>query len=120
MAKLSRHEQRVRRHRSLRKHLAGTAEVPRMAVCTTTNHIYVQLINDDLGTTLAAASTLDGQAKAQSVKANVAGAQFVGKLAAERAKALGIERVVYDRGGFRYHGKIKALADAARAAGLQF
>jgi large subunit ribosomal protein L18 len=120
MAKLSKLEARHRRHRRLRGKVAGTAEVPRMAVCTTANHIYVQFINDDLGRTLAAVSTIEPQLKADRVKPNKQGAELLGKTAAERAKAAGIRRVVFDRGGFRYHGRIKVLADAARAAGLEF
>ena len=112
---------RVVRHERLRRTLAGTSETPRMAVYHSLNHIYVQIIDDDKGHTLAAASTLE-----KAVKENLKGtcnqdaAKVVGKLAAERARAKGIESVVFDRGGHMYHGKVKALADAAREAGLKF
>ena len=121
MKKRSRNDMRVVRHERLRRTLAGTAEAPRMAVYHSLNHIYVQLIDDDKGHTLAAASTLEKSVK-EGLKGtcNVEAAKIVGKLAAERAKAKGIESVVFDRGGHMYHGKVKALADAAREAGLKF
>jgi large subunit ribosomal protein L18 len=104
----------------IRKKVQGTSERPRMAVCFTGKHIYVQFIDDLAGKTLAAASSRPkGKAKG-TLKANVNGAQTVGKQAAAVAKDKGIERVVFDRAGSRYHGKVKALADAAREAGLQF
>jgi len=121
MKKKSRNDMRVVRHERLRRTLAGTPEIPRMAVYHSLNHIYVQIIDDDKGHTLAAASTLE-----KSVKENLKGtcnqdaAKVIGKLAAERAMAKGIESVVFDRGGHMYHGKVKALADAAREAGLKF
>ena len=105
----------------IRKKVQGTAERPRMAVCFTGKHIYVQFIDDLAGKTLAAASTRSKGATANGVlKANVTSAQTVGKVAAEAARSKGIEKVVFDRAGARYHGKVKALADAAREAGLQF
>ncbi|MDR2523644.1 MAG: 50S ribosomal protein L18 [Synergistaceae bacterium] len=112
---------RVIRHQRLRSRLAGTAATPRMAVYHSLSHIYVQIIDDDKGHTLAAASTLEKPVR-ESLKGtcNVEAAKAVGKLAAERAKAKGIEAVVFDRGGHMYHGKVKALADAAREAGLKF
>lgn len=121
MKKKSRNDMRVVRHQRLRRTLSGTAAVPRMAVFHSLNHIYVQIIDDERGHTLAAVSTLEKPVK-ETVKGtcNVETAKALGKLAAERAKAKGIEAVVFDRGGHMYHGKIKALADAAREAGLKF
>lgn len=103
----------------MRKKLAGTAERPRMSVRFTGQHIYVQFIDDGNGVTLAATST---RAKGGDVKvgANVTNAQRVGTLAAEQARTKGITQVIFDRSGARYHGKVKALADAAREAGLKF
>jgi len=107
----------------IRKKVSGTSERPRMAVCFTAQNIHVQFIDDVAGKTLAAASTVT-KASAKGAKrelaANVSGATKLGKLAAEAAKAKGISAVVFDRGGTRYHGKVKALADAAREAGLNF
>lgn len=110
---------RKRRHARLRKKIAGTAELPRLVVHRSSRHIHVQLVNDLNGTTLAAASSIepdvravDGDKKAHSVR--------VGQLIAERAKAAGIEQVVFDRGGYTYGGRIAALADAAREGGLKF
>lgn len=121
MKKRSRNDMRVVRHERLRRTLAGTAAMPRMAVYHSLNHIYVQFIDDDQGRTLAAVSTLEKSIR-ESVKTtgNMEAAKTIGKLAAERAKAKGIEAVVFDRGGHMYHGKVKALADAAREAGLKF
>jgi large subunit ribosomal protein L18 len=108
----------------LRKHLAGTAERPRLSVFRSLSHIYVQVIDDRAGTTVAAASTAEPTLKAaleQGARGgNVRGAEAVGKAIAERLKAKGITRVVFDRNGFLYHGRIKAVADAARQAGLEF
>jgi large subunit ribosomal protein L18 len=110
---------RLRRHARLRKKVAGTAETPRLVINRSSRHIHVQLVNDLEGTTLAAASSIeadvravDGDKKAHSVR--------VGQLIAERAKAAGIEKVVFDRGGYTYGGRIAALADAAREGGLKF
>lgn len=116
-AKVSR-QRRARRHRTIRKRLSGTAERPRMNVFRSSANLYVQFINDDLGTTVAAASTRDADAPKTGTK--VERAQSVGRLAAERARALGITRVVFDRGGYLYHGRVKAVADGARAGGLEF
>jgi large subunit ribosomal protein L18 len=102
----------------IRKKVQGTSERPRMTVRFSNQNIYVQFIDDTKGVTLA--STNSTSKSVGDVKANVAGAQKVGKLAAEAAKAKGIEKVVFDRTGARYHGKVKALADAAREGGLQF
>lgn len=112
-------EQRLRRHRRLRKTISGTAERPRLAVCVTSKHIYVQFINDDTGTTITSASTLDARFRESGDKANLAGAEKLGTIAAEKAKAAKISASVFDRGGFRYHGKVKALADAVRKAGIK-
>ncbi len=115
MKMISRKSNRAQRHERLRRKVNGTAARPRMAVMVSNRRIYVQFIDDAEGRTLAsAASPLDKQA------VNVAIAKQVGVLAAEAAKAKGIEAVVFDRGGFQYHGRIKALADAARESGLKF
>src|SRR6478609_6593855 len=112
---------RLRLHTRIRKKLAGKAERPRLAVFRSQAHIYAQVINDEEGKTLCAASSVDKDVRAkQKTGANVAAAKIVGKLIATRAKEKGIEAVVFDRGGFQYHGRIKALADAAREAGLKF
>jgi large subunit ribosomal protein L18 len=111
-------EARIRRHRRVRKKVRGTAERPRLAVFRSNKHISAQVIDDRAGRTLAAASTLE--ADLRSVGGNIEGAKKVGALLAERAKAAGIDAVVFDRGGNRYHGRIKALADAAREGGLEF
>jgi large subunit ribosomal protein L18 len=110
---------RARRHRRVRKKVSGTAERPRLAVFRSNNHIYAQVIDDVAGHTLAAASTADASLKGGAT-GNVDAATKVGTLVAERAKAAGVEKVVFDRGGFRYHGRVAALADAARAGGLEF
>jgi large subunit ribosomal protein L18 len=107
---------RARRHRRVRLHVAGSAERPRLAVFRSLNHIYAQLIDDQSGRTLAAASTLQLKSRANSVDA----AQKVGQAIAQKAAAAGVKAVVFDRGGFLYHGRVKALADAAREAGLEF
>jgi large subunit ribosomal protein L18 len=110
---------RRKRHERIRLHLAGTDGRPRLAVFRSLNHIYAQVIDDTSGRTLAAASTVDKELKgATSTKSEEAA--HVGRLIAQRAKAAGVERVVFDRAGFRYHGRIKSLADAAREAGLEF
>lgn len=109
------------RHWRIRKTIIGTRERPRMSVRFSNAHIRVQFIDDAAGVTIASASTLDkGGAKDKKSAANVAGAKLVGARAAEAAKSKGINQVVFDRAGARYHGKVKALADAAREAGLQF
>jgi large subunit ribosomal protein L18 len=112
---------RARIHSRIRKKLAGTPRRPRLAVFRSQSHIYAQIIDDDGGKTLVAASSLDKGLRAQSKRgANIAAAKAVGNLIATRAKEKGIEAVVFDRGGFQYHGRIKALADAAREGGLKF
>ena len=118
MSTINRQETRKRIHRRIRKKVAGTAERPRLAVHYTNNHIYVQVIDDVAGRTICSASTLDKEI--EKAASNVASAQKVGSLIASRAKAASVSRVVFDRGGHLYHGKIKALADAAREGGLEF
>lgn len=113
-------ERRVRRHTRIRMKVSGTAVRPRLSLSITTNNIYVQFIDDESGKTLASTSTLSGEFKALNLKRNVSAAKALGKLAAEKAVASGIKAVVFDRGGLKYHGRVKALADAAREAGLQF
>jgi large subunit ribosomal protein L18 len=114
---MTRHDSIKIRHKRIRKKVAGTAERPRLAVNFSGRHIRAQVIDDIKGVTIAAAST---QEKAAKAGANVANAQTVGKLVADRAKKKSISKVVFDRGGFQYMGKVKALADAAREAGLEF
>jgi large subunit ribosomal protein L18 len=112
---------RLRRQRHVRKRLSGTAERPRLAVFRSSKHIYAQVINDANGTTLASASTLDPELKGQTpYGGNKAAATAVGRAVAERAKKAGIDKVCFDRRSYRYHGRVQALADAAREAGLQF
>src|SRR5687768_15179415 len=112
---------RVRRHYRVRKKVMGTAERPRLAVFRSNKHIVAQVIDDRSGRTLAAASTLEGDVRsAGGATGNKTAAASIGKLVAERAKAAGVTTVVFDRGGFMYHGRVAALADAAREAGLEF
>ncbi|REK62839.1 MULTISPECIES: 50S ribosomal protein L18 [Cohnella] len=112
---------RLKRHLRVRKKISGTAERPRLSVFRSSKHIYAQLIDDVKGVTLASASTLDKELASQIKNGgNVESAAKVGELIAKRAKEKGYERVVFDRGGYLYHGRIQALADAAREAGLQF
>ncbi|MCP9917276.1 50S ribosomal protein L18 [Cyanobium sp. ATX 6F1] len=121
MSSLSRKQQTQKRHRRLRRHLTGTAQRPRLAVFRSNNHIYAQVIDDDAQNTLAAASTLDKDLRIALTTSNTTDASVaVGELVAKRALAQGIQQVVFDRGGNLYHGRVKALADAAREAGLQF
>ena len=121
VSKKSRSEVRVNKHRKLRNRLSGTAECPRLAVFRSNNHMYARIIDDTVGNTLVSASTTQKDVKAELEKTNdVAAASYLGKVIAERALAKGITEVVFDRGGFIYHGKIEALADAAREAGLKF
>jgi large subunit ribosomal protein L18 len=115
----SRGAARRKRHERIRLHLAGTDVRPRLAVFRSLNHIYAQVIDDASGRTLAAASTIEKDLKGSS-STKTEEAAVVGRLVAERAKAAGVDRVVFDRAGFRYHGRIKSLADAARDAGLDF
>ena len=121
VSKQSRSEIRVKKHVRLRNRFSGTAERPRLAVFRSNNHMYAQIIDDTVGNTLVAASTMEKAAKAELEKTNdVAAAAYVGTLIAKRALEKGIDTVVFDRGGFIYQGKVQALADAAREAGLKF
>ena len=121
VSKKSRTEVRVKKHNRMRNHLAGTAQRPRLAVFRSNNHMYAQIIDDTVGNTLVSASTLDKDIKAELEKTNdVEAAAYLGKVIAKRAMDKGISEVVFDRGGFLYHGKIEALAEAAREAGLDF
>ena len=117
MASTSRADIRKGVHTRIRKKVSGTAEQPRLAVYRSLNHIYAQIIDDKNGKTLAAASTTEADLKG-STGGNIEAAQKVGKAIAERAQAAGISNVVYDRGGYVYHGRVKALIDASREAGL--
>jgi large subunit ribosomal protein L18 len=115
------HALRKRRHYRLRRKVNGSTARPRLAVFRSVNHIYAQVIDDTAGKTLAAASTLDTSLRGEKHSGgNITAAQAVGKLIAERAKASGVTQVVFDRGGFKYHGRVKGLADAAREGGLEF
>jgi len=119
--KKSRSEVRLKKHRRLRNHISGTAGKPRLAVFRSNNHMYAQIIDDTVGNTLVSASTVQKEVKAELEKTNnVDAAAYLGKVIAERALEKGIKTVVFDRGGFIYQGKIAALADAAREAGLEF
>jgi large subunit ribosomal protein L18 len=119
--KLSRDAHRRRVHERVRTRVAGTPQRPRLCVYRSIDHIYAQVIDDHSGKTLVSASTVDKDTK-KNLKGggNVAAAKIIGKAIAERAKAAGVSKVVFDRGGYKYHGRVKALADAAREAGLQF
>lgn len=121
ITKSDKNKARLKRHLRVRKKISGTAERPRLSVFRSSKHIYAQLIDDTNGVTLASASTIDKEL-AEQVKngGDVEAARQVGALIAQRAKAKGFENVVFDRGGYLYHGRIQALADAAREAGLQF
>ena len=121
VSKKSRSEVRVNKHRQLRNRFSGTAERPRLAVFRSNNHMYAQIIDDTVGTTLVSASTVQKDVKAELEKTNnVDAAAYLGTVIAKKAIEKGINTVVFDRGGFIYQGKIKALADAAREAGLEF
>ena len=121
VSKKSRREIRENKHRKLRNRFSGTAERPRLAVFRSNNHMYAQIIDDTVGNTLVSASTLQKDVKAELEKTNnVEAAAYLGTVIAKKALEKGITTVVFDRGGFIYHGKIKALADAAREAGLNF
>ena len=117
--KVDKNEIRKRKHLRVRKKIAGTAECPRLCVFRSNSHIYAQVIDDTTGTTLAAASSLDKDAKLDN-GSNIDAAKEVGKLIAQRAQDKKISEVVFDRGGYVYHGRVAALAEAAREAGLQF
>jgi large subunit ribosomal protein L18 len=119
--KLSKDEQRRRIHSRVRTRVTGTPERPRLCVYRSLGHIYAQIIDDRSGRTIVSASSVDKESK-KNLKGggNIASAKAVGKFIAERAKGVGVSKVVFDRGGYKYHGRVKALADAAREAGLQF
>ena len=120
MARENRSQARKRRHVRVRRKVHGTTERPRLNVYRSINHIYAQVIDDAVGHTLVSASTLDKQVQSEESSSPLDSAKVVGRIVAERAKEKGIEKVVFDRGGYAYHGKIKALADASREAGLEF
>ena len=115
-----RNDIRQRVHSRIRAKMSGTAERPRLNVYRSLNHIYTQLIDDSTGTTIVSASTVSKKGEGKTAGGNVEAAKTVGKLIAERGLEKGIKKVVFDRGGYLYHGRIKALADAAREAGLEF
>jgi large subunit ribosomal protein L18 len=119
--RLSRQAHRRRIHVRMRKRIAGTSERPRLCVHRSTRHIRAQVVDDNAGRTIVSASSLDKDVRA-AIKGggNVAASKVVGKAIAERARAKGVEKVVFDRGGYQYHGRVQALAEAAREAGLQF
>ena len=120
ISKVSRTKVRQKKHRRLRNHIVGTAQKPRLAVFRSNNHMYAQIIDDTVGNTLVSASTLQKEVKAELEKTNdVAAAAYLGTVIGKRAVEKGITTVVFDRGGFIYQGKIKALADPAREAGLE-
>ena len=121
VSKKSRSEVRIKKHRRMRNRFSGTAERPRLSVFRSNNHMYAQIIDDTVGNTLVAASTLEKDVKSELKKTNdVEAAAYLGTVIAKKALEKGIKEVVFDRGGFIYQGKIKALADAAREAGLEF
>ena len=120
MGKLTKKQAKDRRHRRLRVKVHGTAEMPRLSVCRTGMHIYAQLIDEETGITLASASPIETAMREQKLSANIKSAQVIGKTIAERGLERQMKKVVFDRGGFKYHGVVKALADAAREAGLEF
>lgn len=119
MAKRSRQDMRRAVHTRIRKKVSGSAERPRLAIFRSLNHIYAQVIDDQKGVTLCSASSVEKSAGVDK-GGNIDGAKAIGKLIAERAKEKGINSVVFDRGGYIYHGRVKSLAEAAREAGLQF
>jgi large subunit ribosomal protein L18 len=118
MARESKNDIRLRIHKRIRQRLSGTQERPRLAVFRSLNHIYAQVIDDQQGLTVAAAASTEKDLRGKG--GNVEGAKVIGKKVAERAKEKGITKVVFDRGGYLYHGRVKALAEAAREAGLEF
>lgn len=121
VSRISKDAHRRRIHERVRTRISGTTERPRLCIYRSTAHIYVQVIDDLSGKTIVSASSVDGETK-KNLKGggNIAAAKVIGKTVAERAKAAGVSKVVFDRGGYKYHGRVKALADAAREAGLQF
>lgn len=120
MAIRTRNEHRLKRKARIRRRVHGTADRPRLAVYKSLHHVYAQIVDDDRGKTLASASTLCAELRARGVGNTVEGARAVGALVAQRAREGGIRRVVFDRSGYPYHGKVRALAEAAREGGLEF
>ena len=120
LTKISKNQKRGFVHERIRKKVQGTAERPRLNIYRSLNHIYVQVVDDLNGKTLVSASTAEGKKEDRRTGGNVASAKAIGKTIAERAKEKGVTKVVFDRGGYIYHGRVKALADAAREAGLKF
>jgi large subunit ribosomal protein L18 len=121
MPEINRRVARLRRHKRVRQHVVGTPQRPRLNVFRSLNHIYAQVIDDSVGHTLTSASTIDAELASQlQGLTKTEQARVVGEVVAKRALGQGIERVVFDRGGYRYHGRVKALADAARRVGLEF
>jgi len=119
--KVNRNEKRLIRHKRIRKKVFGTSDRPRLCVYKSLKYIYAQIIDDEKGHTLVAASSLEPEIKSRlSSTKSIEAAEYVGKVIAERAKEKGITKVVFDRGGYPYHGRVKALAEAARQAGLEF
>ena len=118
MARESRNDIRTRIHKRIRGRLSGTQERPRLAVFRSINHIYAQVIDDQQGHTMVSAASIEKDLRGKG--GNIEGAKVIGRIVAERAKDKGITKVVFDRGGDQYHGRVKALADAARQAGLEF
>ena len=119
-ASSQRHSGRLRRHRRVRKKISGTTDRPRLAVFRSNKHISIQVIDDQEGRTIASASTVEPDQRKLGSGATVEAAERIGTLVAERAKVAGVKEVVYDRGGFLYHGRVAAAAEAARKAGLEF
>ena|SRR5271163_419961 len=120
LRRIGKNEKRGHVHTRIRKKMQGTEERPRLNVYRSLSHIYVQIIDDLHGKTLVSASSAEGKKEGRRTGGNVAAAKEIGKTIAERAKAKGVTKVIFDRGGYIYHGRVKALADAAREAGLQF
>jgi len=120
MPSRNRASERTKRHRRLRKKIRGTADRPRLCINKTLHHFYAQIIDDEAGRTLAAVSSLEAESRAASIAPNVEGAKVLGARMAKAAQDVGIQAVVYDRGGFLYHGVVKAFADACREGGLDF
>jgi large subunit ribosomal protein L18 len=119
--RLSSQEHRRRIHVRMRKKIIGTSERPRLCVHRSSRHVRAQVIDDATGRTIVSASSLDKEVRAKlKTGGNIAASKFVGKIVAERARAKGVEQVVFDRGGYQYHGRVQALAEAAREAGLKF
>ena len=121
LTQISREVRRQQVHRRLRKRVRGAVDAPRLSVFRSSDHIYAQVVDDTRGSTMVSASSLDKEVRAAlKTGGNVADAKAVGEILAKRAKEAGVERVVFDRGGYAYHGRVKALADAARTSGLKF